>query len=138
MLEGYIKIHGHTIQTYLDKIEYSGIFRNYSSIFWPLCHPGIFWILAYSKPEVYSGPWCIQNSGVFRTRDIFRILGYFFRALGYSEPKAYSEPCQSSMMERFKKQLKSIIIFTSYNYFQNISFSCPPVHEINMIFLIQV
>ena len=63
----------------------------------------------------------IQNLGLFRT-------------LGYSEPEAYSEPCQTSMIEHFEKQLTAIIILASYNYFRNISFSCPLVHEINMIF----
>ena len=36
---------------------------------------------------------------------------------------AYSEPCQASMIERFEKQLKAIIIFGSYDYFHNIMFS---------------
>ena len=92
---------------------YSGIFRH------------IFRNLAYLKLEAYSEPWYIQNSGIFRARDIFRILG--FRTLGYSEPEAYSEPCQTSTMEHFDKQLTA-------NYFRNISFSCPLVHEISMIF----
>ena len=37
-------------------------------------------------------------------------------------------------MEYFEKQLTAIIIFASYDYFRNISFSCPLVHAINMIF----
>ena len=52
----------------------------------------------------------------------------------YSEPEAYSEPCQVSTMRRFGKQLTTTIIFASYNYFRNISFSCLLVNEINMIF----
>ena len=38
----------------------------------------------------------IQNIAICRTRSIFR-------ALVYSEPKAYSEHCQTSKMERFAK-----------------------------------
>ena len=56
----------------------------------------------------------MQNPGLFRT-------------LGYSEPEAYSEPCQLSTMERFRN-------IVCYNYFCNISFSCLLVHEIDMIF----
>ena len=73
-------------------------------------------MLAHSKPEAYSEPWYIQNYGKFRTKDIFRTLGYL-------EPEAYSKPCQASTMERFEKQLTPIIIFASYNYFRNINFS---------------
>ena len=110
-------------------------------------------IQAYFEPCVtpaYSEPWYIQNPGIFKTRDIFRTLVYpklwhignqrliqnpgLFKTLGYSEPVAYSEPCQISAMECFEKQLTAIIIFASYNYFRNISFSCPLVHEIKMIF----
>ena len=60
-----------------------------------------------------------------------RIHGLF---LGYSEPEEYSEACQTSTMKCFEKQLTPIIIFESYLYFRNISFSCPLVHETNMIF----
>ena len=62
--------------------------------------------MTYSKPEAYSELWYIQNSSTFRTRDIIRIIGY-------SEPEAYSEPCQASAMKHFEKQLMAIIIFTS-------------------------
>ena len=58
--------------------------------------------------------------------------------LGYSEPEACSDPCKTSTMERFEKQLTAIIILVSYNYFCIISVSCHLVHEINMIFLTQV
>ena len=75
--------------------------------------------MAYSKPKAYSEPWYIQNSGTIRTRDIFRILGF-------SEPEAYSEPCQTSTIER---NTANDFIFVSYNYFHNIRFSCPLVHE---------
>ena len=56
-----------------------------------------------------------KKTGTFRTRDIFRIVGY-------SEPETYPELCQISTMERFEKQLTATIIFTSNNYFRNISF----------------
>ena len=54
--------------------------------------------------------------------------------MGYSEQEAYSEPCHTSTIERFEKQLTAIITFASYKHFRNISFSCPLVHEINLIF----
>ena len=87
-------------------------------------------IQAYSVPCVtltYSELWYIQNPGIFETRGIFRTLVYpklwhiqnlkhiqnpgQFRALRFSEPEAYSEPCQTSRMEHFEKQLTAIIIF---------------------------
>ena len=108
---------------------------------------------AYSERSVtlvYSELWYIQNLGIFKTRGIFRALVYpklwhiqnqrhiqnpgLFRTLGYSELEAYSEPCQTSMMEGFKKQLTALINFASYNYFRNISFSSPLVYEINDFF----
>ena len=114
-------------------------------------------ILEYSEPciiLIYSEFWYIQNRRIFKTRAIFRILVYpklwhiqkqryiqnlgLFRTLGYSELEAYPEPCQISTMERFEKQLTTIVIFASYNYFCNITFSCPLVHKINMTFLIQI
>ena len=60
-------------------------------MFRTLYNPGVFWILAYSKPEAY------QNRVIFRT------------------PK-YSEPCQTSTIERFAN------IVNNYNDFRNISF----------------
>ena len=32
--------------------------------------------MAYSKLEAHSEPWYIQTSGTFKTKDMFRILGY--------------------------------------------------------------
>ena len=115
---------------------HSGIFRNYSGIFWTLCNPGIFRTLLYwaswhiqnqNMSEAYSEPWYIHNCGTFRTRKMLRILSY-------SESKTYSEPCQASTMEHFEKQLTVIIIFASYDYFCNISLWCPLIHEISIIF----
>ena len=98
--------------------------RPIRSIFSTLCNPGTFrtLVLAYSKPEAYSAPWYIQNSGTFRTKNIFRVLR-LFRTLRYSELEWYSEPCQTSTMECLEKQPAAIIIFRSFNYFSNISFS---------------
>ena len=70
--------------------------------------------------------------------DISRQNPGLFRTLGYSEPKEHSELCETFTNEPFEKQLTAVIITASYNYLRNISFSCPPGHEINMIFLIQV
>ena len=89
------------------------------------CNPGIIRTLVYSESRHIQNQWHIQNPGLFRT-------------LGYSEPKVYSGPCQTSTMECFEKQLTAMTIFVSYNYFRSISFSCPLVHEINMIFSMQV
>ena len=106
------------------------------------------------RPLAFSELWYIQNPGIFKAKVIFRTLLYpklwyiqnqrhiqdpgLFRTLGYSVPEPYSEPCQTSTMEHFEKQLTAIITVASYNYFQNISFSCPLVHEKNMICLMQV
>ena len=79
-IHAYSGIFRH-IQTYPDVIRhiwaYLGITQAYSepcvtlavSELWYLPNSGI-------KPEAYLEPWYIQNSGTFRTRDIFRILGY--------------------------------------------------------------
>ena len=83
---------------------------------------GIFRTLVYPKLWHIQNQRHIQNPGLFKT-------------LGYSEPETYAEPCQVSMMECFEKQLTTIIIFASSNYFRNISFSCPLVHKINPFFL---
>ena len=61
----------------------------------------------YSEPCVtvaYLKFGYIQNLYIFKTRDIFTTLGY-------SEPEAYSEACQTPTMERFEKQL-TVIIFS--------------------------
>ena len=83
---------------------YWGTFRKYSGIFWTLCNPGIFKIRSIFRTLAYPKLWDIQ-------KQIFRILGY-------SEPEASSEPCQTSAMECFDKQLTAIIILVSYNYCQ--------------------
>ena len=122
------------IQPYLDIQAYSGIFRDYSGIFWNLCNPGIFRTLVYSKPETYWEAWYIQNSGIFKTRGILRSLVYpklwhtqnqrhiqnsgLFRTLRYWEPEAYSEPCLTSTMEHLEKQLTATIIFASQLFSQ--------------------
>ena len=62
----------------------------------------------------------------------------FFQTITSSLLYTYSGPCQTSMTERFEKQLTAITIFASCNYMCNISFSSPLVREINMIFLMQV
>ena len=111
---------------------------------------------AYSQPcatLAYSELWYISNPGIFKTRGILKTLVYpklwhiqnqrhiqnpGLGTLEYSEPEVYSDHCHISMMKRFEKQLTTIIIFVSHNQFHNISFSCPLVHEINMICLMQV
>ena len=83
--------------------------QNQRHIFITLIYPKLWHI-----QEIYSESWAT-------------------RTLRYS----HSESCKASTMERFQKQLMAIIIFASYNYFHNIAFTCPLVHEINMIFLMQ-
>ena len=78
-----------------------------------------------SRPPSPKDQTNVQNPGLFRT-------------VGYSEPDAYSETCQISMMQLFEKRLTAMIIFASYNYLRNISFSCLLVHKINMTFSMQV
>ena len=101
-----------TIQTDLDIFmhipAYTGIFRHpdiirhiqvYSRIIQAYYEPCV--TLVYSEPEAYSEPCYIQNSGTFRTTDIFRILGY-------SEPEAYLvqvEHCQTSTMQHNSSEL---------------------------------
>ena len=132
-IQAYLHKFRH-IQTNLDNQTYSGITQAYSKPCVTLAYPELWY----------------NNPGIFKTRGIFRALVYpklwhienqrhiqnpgLFRTLGYSEQEAYSEPYQKSTMERFEKQLTATIIFASYNYFRNISFSYPLVHEISMIF----
>ena len=74
---------------FLQIQTYSGIFMSYSNIF---SH-----IVAYSEPCItlaYSETCHIQNSGIFRTQDIFRTLSAHIVA--YSEhcrTLTYAEPC---------------------------------------------
>ena len=58
--------------------------------------------------QAYSELWCIQNTGVFRTRGIFRTLAY-------SEPRAYSELSQTSAMELSRSLLYAINITILFN-----------------------
>ena len=69
-----------------------------------LCNHGIF------RTPVYLETWHIQNCSRFRmlTYSSFGI----FRILMYSEPcYIHSEPCETSTMEHFRKQLTANIIF---------------------------
>ena len=77
-------------------------------------NPGIL------KPEVYSEPSYIENSGTFRNRDTCKIQGY-------------SEHWDIQNWRHTQNFVKHL--WQSFSY---ISFSCPQVHEINMIFLMQV
>ena len=71
--------------------------------------------MAYSEPEAYSEPWCIQNPGIFRI-------------LVYSEPWHIQSPRQTATMHHFAK------IVNGYNYFRNISFSRSLLYEKNVNF----
>ena len=105
---------------------YPGIFRKFSSKFCALCNPDIFrTCLVYSGiaiPETHLEHYYIQNCCTFRTKFIFRILDH---------SQAYSEPGQASMMKCFEEQLTAVIKLARSNYFCNINFLSPLVHEIN-------
>ena len=97
-----------------------GIFTHipsYSRIFWHICLniPGYVQsgIIRHSQAysgiiQAYSELWCIQNTGVFRTRGIFRTLAH-------SEPRAYSELSQTSAMELSRSLLYAINIIILFN-----------------------
>ena len=57
---------------------------------------------------VYPNFWHIQNERHIHNPGLFKTLKY-------SEPKAYSELCQTSTMKHFAKQLTAIIILANYN-----------------------
>ena len=68
----YVEISKHSFYAYADIYKhiqtYSGIFRNYSSIFRTFCKYEIFRTLPYGEPEVYSEPWYIQSPWILRTQ----------------------------------------------------------------------
>ena len=110
--------------------------------------PGIFrHIQSYCEPCVtltYSELQYTQNPGILKIRDIFRTLVYaklwhipnhrHIQNPGLFRTGGILKTLLNIMMEHFEKQLTAVIIFASYNYFQNINFSCRLVHEINIIF----
>ena len=72
---------------------------------------GISRSLTYSKLETYSKPWYIQNSDIFKIRNIFRTLAYpekhiqnlgISRALTYTKLEIYSKPWYIQNPEIFK------------------------------------
>ena len=85
---------------------YSGMFRHVQELF--------------RHTQNSEQPWHIQNPGIFRTKSICRYSG-IFRTLGYSEADIYSEPCQTSEVERFAKIVNSYSCF--YNCFYCSCFS---------------
>ena len=70
---------------------------------------GISRTLAYSKPETYSEPRYIENSGIFGTQGLFRHL-----------------QCQTSPMKPFVKTVNG-------KQFRNISLPRSLLHEINIM-----
>ena len=132
--------HIHTYPDIIRDIQaYSVIIHVYSeacvtladSELWYIHNPDLFKTRGKLRTLVYSKLQHIQNQRHIHIPGLFIIFGY-------SEPEAYSEHCQIAAMECFEKQLTAIIIFASYDYFRNISFSCPLVHAINMIFRVPV
>ena len=129
LLEEFYKVHVYSsifthIQTYPDIFRH---IKTYSGIFWHMYNSRIFKTLVYSELWHIQNQKHIQNSGISKT-------------LTHLEPETYSESWNTqnwrhtSRMEHFEKQLKTKIILSSQNYFHNVSFSCPLVHEIDMIF----
>ena len=120
--------------TYLDSwhIQILSIFKNsrhsryreslkYSS-YGTLCKPEVFATLVYSSPNILRtrATWwavfyrILCNTGIFRTRGIFRTQSNIFYGEFYSEPcvtlaysvsKAYSGYCQTSIMKYFVQNL---------------------------------
>ena len=88
----------------------------YSELVWYIQNSGI------AIPETHLEHYYIQNCCTFRTKFIFRILDH---------SQAYSEPGQASMMKCFEEQLTAVIKLARSNYFCNINFLSPLVHEIN-------
>ena len=97
-------------------LVYSGIFRHNKAI-----HKLFTDIQEHSEDYVtlvYSEPWHIQNKRPY-------LLAYLepwyiqniciFRTLGYSEREAYTQPCQTSAMDRFIEIMK-ILFFTIFRY----------------------
>ena len=109
-LEGYIKIYSHN---HIRSLTFPKL--------WYIQNPGIFKATVILRTLVYPKLWHIQNQRYIQNPGLFRTLGY-------SVLEVYSEPCQRSKMEHFEKQITAIIILGSYNYFNNIKFSCPLVH----------
>ena len=73
---------------------------------WPYSESCV--ILPYAESEAYLEPLYIQIFGIFKTKDLFRILIFL-------ELEVYSEPCKFSTIKRFAK------IINSFNYFSNIA-----------------
>ena len=98
--------------------------------------------LVYSEPEAYSVIGYNKNSGIFRTRGMFRSLVYseldvysdpvFFRTLAYSEPEACSESYLTASLKRFAKIVNGSNYFPN-NHSRNIIFSHSLLYEINII-----
>ena len=83
-------------------LAYPNVFKHKQSvaIVITLCNPGIFRTLAYTEQKAYSQSWYIENRGIFR-------------ALVYSEAwhiqnLAHSKPCQTSTIERFRKNSQGL------------------------------
>ena len=99
-----------------------GIFRHI------LANLGI--IQAYSElcvTLVYSELWYIQNLGIFKTKSIFRTLVY--SKLWHFDNQRYTQNFVKHLRWSTLRKIQRV-----YNCFCNISFSCPLVHEKNMIF----
>ena len=112
-IQAYSGVFRH-MKAYSDIIRhiqaYSSRFRNYSDISLTLCNPDKFRTLVCSESWYIQNQRHIQNPGIFKN-------------LVQSEPETYiqnreifrtggiSELCQTSTMERFKKQLTAIIFF---------------------------
>ena len=78
---------------------------------------GVSKTLALSERKTFSESWAVQKPGIMRTGGILTTLTNIYDGV----------LCKTA-----------IIIFASYNYFCSMSFSCPLVYEISMIFLMQV
>ena len=112
-------------------LAHSGIIRHIQELF---RH-----IQTYFKPCVtlaYLGTWYLQNSGIFRTRSLFKTLVYsqpwcnseprYILNAGICKTRGIFRTLQTSTIKRFAK------IVNGYNYFCSISLMCSLLHEANI------
>ena len=87
------------IELVLNILAYSNIIRHIQELSRDIQTHSEAWVIL-----VYSEPWYIQNSGIFRIRAISRTLVY-------SGHEAYSQLCQASAIKCFTKIMQIIFCF---------------------------
>ena len=78
---------------------------------------------------MFSCEFCEISKNTFFTEHVWTIASYIQNQRHIQNSiGVYSEPCQTSTMEGFKKQLTAITIVERFIYFPKTSLSCPLVH----------